>query len=142
MCFVCGTDNPIGLHLSFYQEDDRIWTEFTPGEEHQGYPGTLHGGLVCTLLDETMGRVAALRSLWMMTAKIEVTYRKVVPLSQPLRITASIVDFRGSRMVAQGTITLPDGSVAVEAKGLFVRIPEERRQGFIAGLRAQGMEIE
>jgi len=61
MCFVCGIENPIGLHLSFYTDDEgRTVARFpVPGQhrtgrpksEHQGYPGQLHGGIIPTLLD-------------------------------------------------------------------------------------------
>jgi acyl-coenzyme A thioesterase PaaI-like protein len=52
MCFVCGIDNPIGLHLAFYtDEEGRCIARFRPKSEHQGYPGHLHGGLISTLLD-------------------------------------------------------------------------------------------
>ena len=54
MCFVCGIENPIGLHLAFYTDEEgrsmlrpNIW----PKPEHQGYPGHLHGGIISTLLD-------------------------------------------------------------------------------------------
>jgi acyl-coenzyme A thioesterase PaaI-like protein len=53
MCFVCGIDNPIGLKLRFYTDDEgRCIARFRPKPEHQGFPGQLHGGLICTLLDE------------------------------------------------------------------------------------------
>jgi len=52
MCFVCGIENAIGLHLSFYTDDEgRTVARFRPRPEHQGYPGQLHGGLISTLLD-------------------------------------------------------------------------------------------
>jgi acyl-coenzyme A thioesterase PaaI-like protein len=52
MCFVCGIDNPIGLHLKFYtDEESRCVARFRPKPEHQGYPGHLHGGIISTLLD-------------------------------------------------------------------------------------------
>jgi acyl-coenzyme A thioesterase PaaI-like protein len=52
MCFVCGIENPIGLKLSFYTDDEgRCIARFRPREEHQGYPGHLHGGVISTLLD-------------------------------------------------------------------------------------------
>jgi acyl-coenzyme A thioesterase PaaI-like protein len=61
MCFVCGVDNPIGLHLKFYTDDDgRCIARFLPKPEHQGYPGQLHGGLISTILEEpTQIRVLA-----------------------------------------------------------------------------------
>jgi acyl-coenzyme A thioesterase PaaI-like protein len=53
MCFVCGIDNPIGLKLKFYTDDEgRCIARFRPGPEHQGYPGYLHGGIISALLDE------------------------------------------------------------------------------------------
>ena len=52
MCFVCGIDNPIGLHLHFYTDDEgRCVTRFRPKPEHQGYPGQLHGEVISTILD-------------------------------------------------------------------------------------------
>jgi acyl-coenzyme A thioesterase PaaI-like protein len=52
MCFVCGIENPIGLNLHFYtDEEGRCIARFRPKSEHQGYPGHLHGGLISTLLD-------------------------------------------------------------------------------------------
>ncbi len=56
-CFLCGVENPIGLNLRFYEaEDGHVEARFTPKEEHQGYPGVLHGGITSALLDETIGR--------------------------------------------------------------------------------------
>jgi hypothetical protein len=53
MCFVCGIENPIGLKLFFYTDDQgRTITRFRPKPEHQGYSGHLHGGIISTLLDE------------------------------------------------------------------------------------------
>jgi hypothetical protein len=52
MCFVCGIENPIGLKLRFYTDDEgRCIARFRPKPEHQGYPGHLHGGIISTLLD-------------------------------------------------------------------------------------------
>jgi acyl-coenzyme A thioesterase PaaI-like protein len=141
MCFVCGVDNPIGLHLDFWMDDETVWTEFTPGDQHQGYPGLLHGGLIATVLDETMGRVAALKQLWMVTVKLDLTYRKPVPLGQSLKVAARIDELRGSRMTASGQLLLPDGAVGVVARGLYLRLPDERKDAFMATLRAQGVDV-
>jgi acyl-coenzyme A thioesterase PaaI-like protein len=52
MCFVCGIENPIGLKLKFYTDDEgRCIGRFQPRPEHQGYPGHRHGGIISTLLD-------------------------------------------------------------------------------------------
>ena len=69
MCFGCGRDNTIGLKLDFHQEGESVRAEFIPGEMYQGWPGVVHGGLICTMLDEVIGYVVTracmlLRSRW------------------------------------------------------------------------------
>jgi hypothetical protein len=52
ICFVCGIDNPIGLHLRFYTDDEgRCIARFRPKPEHQGHPGHLHGAIIGALPD-------------------------------------------------------------------------------------------
>ncbi len=126
MCFVCGVDNPIGLHLSFYTDDEgRCIARFRPGPEHQGYPGQLHGGIISTLLDETMGRVLTHRNVWAMTGRLEVRFARGVPLDQELTVIGELTRSRTRAYEASGEIRLPDGTVLVEASGLYVRIPDE-----------------
>ncbi|MCM8762953.1 MAG: PaaI family thioesterase, partial [Candidatus Omnitrophica bacterium] len=44
MCFVCGLKNAFGLKAAFFNLDTgEVAALFTPREEHQGYPGRLHG---------------------------------------------------------------------------------------------------
>ncbi|MBU0494663.1 MAG: PaaI family thioesterase [Chloroflexi bacterium] len=126
MCFVCGIENPIGLHLFFYtDEEGRCIARFQPREEHQGYPGCLHGGLISTLLDEVMGRVLAHREVWAMTGRLEIKFRKPVPLGEELTIVAEVTRDRGRAYEARGEIRLPDGTVLAEGNGLYLRVPDE-----------------
>ncbi len=76
-CFVCGQRNPFGLHLVFRQEEDSIVADFQPREEHQGFPGVIHGGIVAALLDEALGRTSLLghNQEWTMTGRLEIRYR-------------------------------------------------------------------
>jgi acyl-coenzyme A thioesterase PaaI-like protein len=127
MCFVCGIENPIGLHLKFYTDDEgRCIARFQPRPEHQGYPGQLHGGLISTLLDETMGRVLTLHGVWAVTGRLEIVFRKPVPLDQELTVVGELRRDRGMAYEARGEIRLGDGTVLVEGKGLYVRIPDDR----------------
>jgi acyl-coenzyme A thioesterase PaaI-like protein len=91
-CFVCGQRNPFGLHLVFRIENDSIVADFQPREEHQGFPGVIHGGIVASVLDETMGRAAMLGSHpeWTMTGRLEIRYRSYVPYGPLLRVRATL----------------------------------------------------
>lgn len=51
-CFGCSPTHPHGLKLAFERHGDEVHTRFTPGLEHQGPPGIVHGGLVATIADE------------------------------------------------------------------------------------------
>lgn len=118
-CFVCGEKNPIGLHLTFREENETYISTFTPGPEHQSYAGMLHGGLVSTLLDEIMGGYLYSKGQKAVTAKLEVRFRAPTPIGQELTICGRIVGKKGSMYDMAGTITLADGTVTAEGKALI-----------------------
>jgi acyl-coenzyme A thioesterase PaaI-like protein len=126
MCFVCGIDNPIGLKLKFYTNDEgRCIARFQPKPEHQGYPGHLHGGIISTLLDEVMGRVLIHQEVWAMTGRLDLKFGRPVPLDQELTIVGELTRSRSRAYEARGEIQLADGTVLVEGNGVYVRIPDE-----------------
>jgi acyl-coenzyme A thioesterase PaaI-like protein len=126
MCFVCGIENPIGLKLKFYSDDEgRCIARFQPKPEHQGYPGHLHGGIISTLLDETMGRVLTPQNLFALTGRLEIKFRKSVPLDQELTIIGELTRERSRAYEARGEIQLPDGTSLVEGSGMYIRVPDE-----------------
>src|SRR5579862_9900832 len=105
-CFGCGARNLIGLQLVFRQEGDEIVTEFTPGQQYQGFPGVLHGGVVATLLDETLSRTASAVGRWMMTARLDIRYRRAAPVGETLRATARATTARSRIVTATGEARL------------------------------------
>ncbi len=134
-CFVCGRDNPIGFHLIFFADDHGcVHADYTPREEHQGYPGVMHGGLVTALLDELIGRTAIASDLWCMTAKLEVRFRKPVPIGEPLRLKGEIIKKSGRLLEGRGEMRLQDGTLVAEAQGVYLRIPDSQLQEFKSAL--------
>lgn len=130
-CFLCGTENPISLDLAFFDDgEDRVVAEFTPQEEHQGYPGTLHGGITCALLDETIGRTLVPYDIWAMTAELNVRFRKQIPLGQSLQIVGELVRLRSRTMEGKGEICLADGSVGATAEAKYILLPDEEVEAF------------
>jgi len=125
MCFVCGLQNAAGLQASFYEvEGDQVVALFKPCEQHQGYHDRLHGGLAAAILDETIGRAMNIGQyeIWGVTVEFQVRYKKPVPLDQELRVVGRIT--KQSRRLFEGTgeILLPDGEVAVEASGKYLKL--------------------
>ena len=135
MCFVCGRENSIGLHMHFFADDDGcVYADYIPREEEQGYPGVMHGGLLTTMLDELIGRTAIASDLWCMTAKLEVRFKKPVPLGAPLRLKGEITKKSGRLLEGRGEIRLVDGSLAVEAHGTYLRIPDQQLEQYQSAL--------
>jgi len=133
MCFVCGLKNPSGLKASFYEvEGDQLVALFHPNEQHQGYPGRLHGGLAATILDETIGRAMNINQdeIWGVTVEFTVRFKKPVPLDQELRVVGRITNQNRRLFEGTGEILLPDGEVAVEGRGKYLKLPLEQITDF------------
>jgi uncharacterized protein (TIGR00369 family) len=127
MCFVCGLKNPAGLRAAFYElENGELMAVFTARDEHQGYPGRLHGGISATILDETICRAIMIPShgeIWGVTVEFTMRLRKPVPTDRPVRVVGRITK-EGSRIFeGTGEILLEDGSVAVQGQGRYIKMP-------------------
>lgn len=123
-CFACGQRNPFGLQLVFRLDNNTIVAEFQPREEHQGFPGVTHGGIVAAVLDEALGRTSMLAKNpeWSMTGRLEVRYRRYVPFGPLLRVRATLETERRRMVQATGRITLADDEsiILAEAHGTFL----------------------
>jgi len=131
-CFVCGIENPSGLHLKFYNsEPGEVVAEITVPDNFQGYPGMVHGGVIAAMLDEVAGR-SQMRGdpvRFMVTAQLNIRYRKPVPVGQPLRLLGHAGEIRGKVAKASGEVYGPDGVLLADAELVLVDMPEEKLSG-------------
>ena len=134
MCFVCGMKNSFGLQTFFYElENNELLAVFKPGEEHQSYPGRLHGGIAAAILDETIGRAIMIpyeETVWGVTLEFTSRYKKPIPLNQDIRVRCRIVKESSRVFEGSGEILLPDGTVAVEGFGKYLKMPIEKIADF------------
>ena len=75
-CFGCGSENPIGLRLRFEAVDGGVVARFRPRPEYQGWDGMLHGGILLTMLDETLAYAALFAAGPAVTAELRARLRK------------------------------------------------------------------
>jgi acyl-coenzyme A thioesterase PaaI-like protein len=97
MCFGCGRANPVGLYMKFRDDGvDRVLSEYTVAQRYQGYPGLVHGGVIATMLDEAVARVSFIGDPhhFMMSVKLQVSFRHPIPVETPLRVIGRIVRLR------------------------------------------------
>ena len=138
-CYACGDLNPIGLHLHFTVQEDG-WTSapFIADKMHQGYPGFVHGGLVSTLLDEAMGWATYGAGIWALTGKLELSFRKPVPVGETLAVRARINRDRGRLLESEAELRDSKGTLLAEAKGVLVRASGEQAKLIEEQARALG----
>ncbi|MBS4021896.1 MAG: PaaI family thioesterase [Dethiobacter sp.] len=132
-CFVCGLKNEFGLKASFYElENNEVVAIFQPLQEHQSYPGRLHGGIAGTILDETIGRAIMTKdeNLIGVTVELNLKFRKPIPLDQELKVTGMIT--KDSRRLFEGTgkIILPNGDIAVTGHGKYLKMSIDKMSEF------------
>ena len=132
-CIVCGMKNDLGLKTKFYElENGDLCAVFTPLDEHQSYPNRLHGGISSAILDETIGRAIAVGKeeiVWGVTIELNIKYRKPVPLNEELVAIGHITNDSKRVFEGKGEILLPNGEVAVEAYGRYMKMPVEKIAG-------------
>ena len=130
MCFVCGVNNDFGLHAKFYETDsNELVALINPSEQHQGYPGRMHGGIAATILDETIARSICNgkdEQIWGVTMEFKTRFRKPVPLGQELKVVARVTSEGNRSFEGSGEIILPNGDIAVSAEGKYMKLNIEK----------------
>jgi uncharacterized protein (TIGR00369 family) len=130
MCFVCGENNDFGLHAKFFETDDnQLIAVINPSEQHQGYPGRMHGGIAATILDETIARSICIgkdEQIWGVTLELKTKFRKPIPLGQELKIVGRVTSEGTRSFEGTAEIVLPNGEIAVSAEGRYMKLTIDR----------------
>jgi uncharacterized protein (TIGR00369 family) len=131
-CFGCGENNPIGLRLKFFRRDGAVQARFVPTPAHEGYVHMMHGGIVSTLLDEAMSWAVIDGGHLAVTAKMDVQFRKPVPVDAPLTVIGRVGRDRRRAIEASGELRSEDGVLLASASGIFMRVSEEQQRAWEA----------
>ncbi len=125
-CFVCGPKNPIGLKLDFHFNGKTVQAEYIPRKEHQGYSDIVHGGILTTLLDEAMVKLAIAMDMPAVTAQMNVRLRKALSVHEKVTIKANMLK-RTKKLLEVYAEAVTSGNVLVaDARGKLLRMePEE-----------------
>ena len=128
-CFVCGEKNPGGLRLRFEidREKQTLKTTFTANPIFQGYDGIVHGGIVSTLLDEAMAKLAYELGYQAITASLEVRFKRPAPILEPLFVYGEITGVNKRLVKARGSITKKDGTLLAEGTSSLFRQGSTRK---------------
>ncbi len=123
-CFGCGVDNHKGMHGQFYNtRDGKSVALFVSGNDYQGYPGRLHGGITAAMLDEALGRaiLAIEPDCWAVTAELTIRYLKPTPLNVPLKVLSEVTENNRKLYRCSGSLILADGEITATATGTYIK---------------------
>jgi len=127
-CFGCCPENPIGLHMEFYEDGDDIISFWNPQEHYQGWIGTMHGGILSTIIDEIAGWVV-FRKLQTsgMTTRLDVKYKHPVLTSEnQLTVVAHIREQHRQMVFIDAKIMNSQGEVCVEGSAIYFAFAQDK----------------
>lgn len=134
-CFICGRENPLGLKARWVSDRKakEVRSQLVIPEHFNGYPGVVHGGIITALLDEAMARSVLIDGGFddlLVTAKLEVVFRRPTPTDTPVTAIARLVRRIGNRAIAEAELRLADGTITARAEATMAKPPPEVAAGW------------
>lgn len=137
-CFGCGPENSHGLKMCFESNGKQIRSKLEVKKTFRGWSNLIHGGILSTMLDETMSwTVINFTGKFMLTRSMTVTFKKPVRVGAVLTVTGSIKEQSSERKAvvvaeihdeAGDLCAASEGDFALFSKKHFLRMgimPEE-----------------
>lgn len=129
-CFVCGKNNPKGLHITvkYHREAAAAETELALPREYQGWADVIHGGILATLLDELMAHAVWHFAGPGLTISMETRFHHPLKPEEPIRVRGVLTALNGSRRTAEAEIIrVADGKKIASGKSRFLLLEEKSR---------------
>lgn len=128
-CFICGSENPVGLKHIFYVEENSVSSDIFIPDGYNGFKDIVHGGIVTALLDETMGWNAFVfgkgHNLYF-TRDLNVKFRKALNTDTPYLLKTKFLSEKRMFAITKGYIIDKDNNIYAEAEGKFIEISDEK----------------
>ena len=123
-CFGCAPGNRQGLHLNFTDNlaDQTVECWFRVPRRFEGPPGHVHGGIIATILDETMGKLNRQKKIVALTRRMSIDYLQPAPLGVKLRAVGWPVRQEGRKHFRAAEIRTAEGVVLARSEGLFIAV--------------------
>jgi acyl-coenzyme A thioesterase PaaI-like protein len=123
MCFVCGKENALGLHLEFqHPADGRLTSRARFAKEHQGYKDIVHGGIMATVLDEMMVNLAWVEKKPCVTAEITVRLKRPVPVGEEIVFESRVDKEEGRLLFTSAEARNASGEILASATAKCLRV--------------------
>jgi len=123
-CFVCGEANPLGLKLRFETDGRIVQSRFLPHAEHVGFKGTVHGGILSTVLDEIMVWACAVQTRrFAFCGELNVRFlHPARPQEEILAVGELVTNKKNKLFEAKAELRQAGGTVVASATGKYLPI--------------------
>jgi acyl-coenzyme A thioesterase PaaI-like protein len=125
-CFGCGKNNPHGLHADYYFDDEsgEVRFQYNFARYFNGAPNYGHGGVISTLMDESMGALCFHLGFIVMTDTMSYKFLKATPVETPLLARAWPIDKEKRKIHLECSLTSLDETIIyVKGSGAFHILP-------------------
>jgi acyl-coenzyme A thioesterase PaaI-like protein len=145
---VCGDSNvnpgALGVRWLWDAAGRRVVGSFTPGHDHTGYAGRMHGGLVSALLDEAMAWACAVeRRTYCVTGELRVRFKGSATVGDELVVTARVLGPGwGPYLKAEAELRSSAGELHASAASTFAALPREESLAMRAALTIRPGDLD
>lgn len=111
-------------YVMFYNDAENRTVCFFQGGPHlQGAPGFLHGGAISTMIDATLGTSAMIAVGIVMTANLNITFKRPIPLGSAVVINSQVDKIEGRKVFVSCNVRSADEkTLHSEATSLFIKL--------------------
>ncbi|EPQ20390.1 Thioesterase superfamily member 4 [Myotis brandtii] len=115
-------------YVMFYNDaEKRIVCVFQGGPHLQGMPGFFHGGAIATMIDATVGMNAIVSGGIVMTANLNINFKRPIPLCSIVLINSQLDKIEGRKLLVSCNVQSVDEKILyTEATSLFVKLNPEK----------------
>jgi acyl-coenzyme A thioesterase PaaI-like protein len=123
-CFACGARNPFGLHMKFLSDGNSVRCDVSVPRYLCGWGDLVHGGIISTLLDETMSWTAIhLLKRLILTRTMEIEFILPVSPNTVLRTEGRIEErIKNTEALVSAVLLDEKGRTCAKARGRFALI--------------------
>jgi acyl-coenzyme A thioesterase PaaI-like protein len=118
-CFACDPRNELGLRMKFYADDDKgeVFAKVRLDEHLSGFPGILHGGIQCALVDEVAfwAMFDKLKKIGL-TMRVEMDFVKKVENPADLEVRGKIEEIKNRRVKVKVNIYNGEKNLATRSR--------------------------
>lgn len=134
-CFACGPNNPFGLQMTFYKDENTILSWPNVPRQLCGWQNILHGGIISTILDEVMSWAAHhLIKKLILTRSITVDFLQPLYVETDIRAEGWISHLNSDRQaILEARLVNTSEKICAKATGSFALLTPKvaRRLGVI-----------